>query len=247
MPERPCSGIRFQLRPGRRRSVASASELVERSLLRARRPPGRRAGHRPAASRSHRPTRVKGGHPAAPDASVVLGPTVAHVEQAGPAPFGPSGRFAWRVVLVQLAADALVIAVLILVLPGFELHSSHKLLSVVWLAVLFGLVSALVRPALEFMLLPYVLQTLGLVLFAINAVLLALLALTPTLEIRGVGALAVGAVLAAVLGFFLTSVLGLTPPVVDATSAASSRGTPAVKLAALSERLRVMQLYGILL
>ena len=177
----------------------------------------------------------------------MLGPTVAHVEQAGPAPFGPSGRFAWRVVLVQLAADALVIAVLILVLPGFELHSSHKVLSVVWLAVLFGLVSALVRPALEFMLLPYVLQTLGLVLFAINAVLLALLALTPTLEIRGVGALALGAVLAAVLGFFLTSVLGLTPPVVDATSAAASRGTPAVKLAALSERLRVMQLYGILL
>ena len=124
----------------------------------------------------------------------MLGPTAAHLEQAGPAPFGPSGRFAWRVILVQLAADALVIAVLILVLPGFELHSSHKLLSVVWLAVLFGLVTALVRPALEFILLPYVLQTLGLVHGRDQRVLLALLALTSALEIRGVGALAVGAV-----------------------------------------------------
>src|SRR5881394_4015087 len=156
-------------------------------------------------------------------------------------------RFSWRVTFVQFLANALLIGVLIVVLPGFELHASHELLAVLWLAALFGIASALVRPALEFLFLPYVLQTLGLVVLAINAILLALLGLTSVLEIRGVVALLVGAVLAAVVGFFLESLLGLTPPVVDDPSARASRGARAVKLAAVSERLRVMQLYGIVL
>jgi putative membrane protein len=126
-----------------------------------------------------------------------------------------TARFGWRVTLVQYLANAVVIGLLIVVLPGFELHASHGLLAVLWLAAVFGLVSALVRPTLEFLFLPYVLQTLGLVMVAINAILLALLALTRALEIRGIVALLAGAVLAGVVGFVLDGVLGLTPPVVD--------------------------------
>jgi putative membrane protein len=128
------------------------------------------------------------------------------------------------VTLVQFLANALVIGVLILVLPGFVLHAKHELLAVLWLAAVFGILGALVRPALEFAFLPYVLQSLGLVVVLIDAVLLALLGLTRTLEIRGFGALVVGAVVAGVVGFFLESVLGLTPPVVDDPSARTGRG-----------------------
>ena len=103
------------------------------------------------------------------------------------------------------------------------------------------------RPALEFLFLPYVLQSLGLVMIVINAVLLALLALTSVLEIEGVVPLLVGAVLAGVVGFFLDSLLGLTPPVIDDASARAARSERAVRIAGVSERLRVMQLYGILL
>jgi ubiquinone biosynthesis protein len=155
-------------------------------------------------------------------------------------------RLNWRVTLVQFAANAVVIGALIAVLPGFELHASNTVLAVLWLAVVFGILSALVRPALEFLFLPYLLQSLGLVVTVIDAGLLALLGLTPALEIRGIGALAAGAVLAGVLGFFLDSLLGLTPPVVDDASARVGRRERTVRLAAISERLRLMQLYGLL-
>jgi ubiquinone biosynthesis protein len=160
---------------------------------------------------------------------------------------GTSSRFRWRLTLVQFLANAVVIGLLIAVLPGFELHAAHTVLAVLWLAVVFGILSALVRPALEFLFLPYVLQSLGLVVVVIDAILLALLGLTSALEIKGIVPLVIGAVIAGVVGFFLDSVLGLTPPVVDDPAATVSRRERALGLAAVSERLRVMQLYGILL
>ena len=81
---------------------------------------------------------------------------------------------------------------------------------------------------------------------AINAILLALLALTSVLEIDGVAPLLIGAVVAGVVGFFLDSVLGLTPPVLDDPSVRAARSERALRIAGVSERLRVMQLYGIL-
>ena len=158
-----------------------------------------------------------------------------------------TARFSWRVTLVQFLADALLIGVLIVVLPGFELHASHELVAVLWLAAVFGIVSTLLRPLLEFLFLPYVLQSVGLVVVAIDAVLLALLGLTSSLEIRGVGALLAGAALSGLGGFLLEGVLGLTAPVVDDPSAARSRRARSARVGGISERLRVMQLYGILL
>jgi ubiquinone biosynthesis protein len=150
------------------------------------------------------------------------------------------------VTLVQFLANAVVIGLVVLLLPGFELHATHVVLAVLWLAVVFGVLSALVRPALEFVFLPYLLQSLGLVVVVINAVLLALLGLTSVLEIDNFGALVIGAVIAGVVGFFLESVLGLTPPVVDDASARAERGERVVGIAGISERLRLMQLYGLL-
>ena len=160
---------------------------------------------------------------------------------------GTLSRLNWRITLVQFLANAIVIGLLILLLPGFELHATHELLAVLWLAAVFGVITALVRPALEFLFLPYVLQSLGLVMVAINAILLALLGLTSVLEIKGVVPLLIGAVVAGVVGFFLDSVLGLTPPVLDDASVRAARSERALRIAGVSERLRVMQLYGILL
>src|SRR5436190_45951 len=68
-------------------------------------------------------------------------------------------RLNWRVTLVQFLANAVVIGVLILLLPGFVLHAKHEVLAVLWLAAVFGILTALVRPALEFLFLPYVLHS----------------------------------------------------------------------------------------
>jgi ubiquinone biosynthesis protein len=161
--------------------------------------------------------------------------------------WGTVTRFSWRVTLVQFLANAIVIGLLVGLLPGFELHAGNHVLAVLWLAAVLGILSALVRPALEFFFLPYLLQSLGLVVLLIDAALLALLALTPTLEIDGFGWLVVGAAVAAVAGFFLDSVLGLTPPVVDDATARKERSERAIGIAQISERLRLMQVYGIML
>jgi putative membrane protein len=124
-------------------------------------------------------------------------------------------RFNPRALLVRLLANTVLIAILVLVLPGFRLHGGHTVLSLLWLAVVFGAVTAVVRPALEFLLLPYLLQTFGLVVILVDVVLLTLLDLSRPLEISTVWALLLGAVLAAALGFVLENVLGLTPPVLD--------------------------------
>lgn len=141
---------------------------------------------------------------------------------AGGAPLvstrGTLSRLNWRITLVQFLANAIVIGLLILVLPGVELHARHQFLAVLWLAAVFGVVTALVRPALEFLFLPYVLQSLGLIMVGINAILLALLALSSVLEIDGVVPLLSGAVIAGGAGFVLDSVLGLTPPVLEDAS-----------------------------
>jgi ubiquinone biosynthesis protein len=158
---------------------------------------------------------------------------------------GTVSRFNWRVTLVQFLANAVVIGLVILLLPGFELHARHSLVAVLWLSVVFGILTALVRPALEFLFLPYVLQSLGLVMVAINAVLLALLGLTSVLEIKGLVALLAGAVISGVVGFFLDSVLGLTPPVVDDPSVRAAHRERELRVAPISERLRLMQLYGL--
>jgi ubiquinone biosynthesis protein len=161
--------------------------------------------------------------------------------------WGSVSRLNWRVTLVQFLANAVVIGLLMGLLPGFELHASHRVVAVLWLAAVFGVLSALVRPALEFVFLPYALQSLGLAVVVIDAVLLALLALTSVLEIEGFGALVVGAVVAGLVGFVLDGVLGLTPPVVDDATARRGRAERLGQIAAVSERLRLMQLYAVLL
>jgi ubiquinone biosynthesis protein len=160
--------------------------------------------------------------------------------------WGTVSRLDWRVMLVQLLSNAIVIGALIAVLPGFHLHAKHPVLAVLWLAVLFGVLSAFVRPVLEFLLLPYLLQSLGLVLVLIDAALLAALALTPELQINGILALAFGAVIFTAAGLLVDSLLGLTPPVVDDASARAERGDRLIRIAAISERLRLMQVYGLL-
>ena len=131
-------------------------------------------------------------------------------------------RFNPRALLVRFVANAVMIGVLILVLPGFELDADRPVLAVLWLAILFGVISALVVPVLEFFALPYLLQTFGLVVIVIDVVLLALLDLSRAFDITSLLALLVGGVLAGAISFLLENVLGLTPPVIDDRPEAST-------------------------
>jgi putative membrane protein len=77
-----------------------------------------------------------------------------------------------------------------------------------WIALIFGVVNAIVGPVLRLLSLPFVLLTLGLFLIVINAVLLGLTAaLTDRLTIDGIGTALVGGLILAVAGWVADQLL----------------------------------------
>jgi putative membrane protein len=71
--------------------------------------------------------------------------------------------------VLRLLINAIALYLAILIVPGIDLRSST--LSLVWLALIFGLVNALFRPLLKFLTCPLILLTLGLFVLVINTFL----------------------------------------------------------------------------
>ncbi|HNT26113.1 MAG TPA: phage holin family protein [Anaerolineales bacterium] len=77
-------------------------------------------------------------------------------------------RFITRWVISAVALYAAVA-----ILPGIELQNENWL-SIIWLALIFGLVNALVRPLLHMLTCPLIVLTLGLFVLVANTLLFAL-------------------------------------------------------------------------
>ncbi|HSQ39569.1 MAG TPA: phage holin family protein [Anaerolineales bacterium] len=73
-------------------------------------------------------------------------------------------KFILRLVINEIALD-----LAIQILPGIELMSG--LVSIIWLALIFGIVNALFRPLLQFLTCPLIILTLGLFTLVINTFL----------------------------------------------------------------------------
>ena len=72
--------------------------------------------------------------------------------------------------ILRLAINAIALYLAILLLPGrIELHDSF--VSIIWLALIFGLVNALFRPLLKFLTCGLIMLTLGLFTLVINTFL----------------------------------------------------------------------------
>ncbi|WP_322919160.1 phage holin family protein [Nocardioides renjunii] len=111
---------------------------------------------------------------------------------------------AWIVVAAAIAAAAAVV-------PSVEIDGG--VLSLLWVALLFGLVNALIGPVLQLLALPLTIITLGLFALVVNGILLAITAgLTDSLDVGGLlsttFAAIVISVVTAVLLFVLDRVLG---------------------------------------
>lgn len=65
--------------------------------------------------------------------------------------------------------NAIALYLAILILPGIDLRSG--LVSIIWLALIFGFVNALFRPLLKFLTCPLIMLTLGLFTLVINTFL----------------------------------------------------------------------------
>lgn len=111
-----------------------------------------------------------------------------------------------RRALVLCVVLAIAIGVAAAVVPGIEVDGG--VLTLLWVAVLFGLVNALLGPVLHLLSLPLTLITLGLFGLVVNGVLLATTAgISDGLDVGGFLGTVVGALVISVVTALLTWLL----------------------------------------
>ena len=71
--------------------------------------------------------------------------------------------------ILRWAINAIALYLAVLILPGIDLRSD--LVSILWLALIFGLINALVRPLIQLLTCPLIILTLGLFTLVINTFL----------------------------------------------------------------------------
>jgi putative membrane protein len=112
---------------------------------------------------------------------------------------------------MQWAVLAAALAITAAVVPSVDINGGF--FTVLWVALLFGLVNAVLGPILQLISLPLTILTLGLFALVVNGALLAITAgLSDSLDVGGFGAAVLGALLISVvtvaLRFLIVAVFG---------------------------------------
>ena len=130
------------------------------------------------------------------------------------------------VVVIKFGLKVVIIAAVFLALTKWDVQYAHTNVlpglqvdpnpngplgeygTYLWIALIFGVVNAIVGPILRLLSLPFVLLTLGLFLLVVNAALLGLTALlTDRLTIDGFGTAIIGGLILAVAGWIADQLL----------------------------------------
>ena len=99
------------------------------------------------------------------------------------------------------------IALAAAVLPGFDVEEG--VLGYVVVALVFGLVNAVIGPIARLLTLPITLMTLGLFTLVVNGAMLALAAwITPFIQLDGFGSAMVAALVISIFSAILTRIVG---------------------------------------
>ena len=82
-------------------------------------------------------------------------------------------------IAIKILVNAVAISVAAFLLKGISLGAGHgitsgRLVTVLWVAVIFGLVNVVIKPVLKFFSLPFIILTLGLFSLIVNAAMLEL-------------------------------------------------------------------------
>ena len=131
----------------------------------------------------------------------------------------------WKLIIAHIFVNALAIAFVWLV-PGITLtHPTSPLISLLILGVAFGLLNAFVKRIIQFVTLPFLFVSFGLVVVLINMLLLRLLQrLTDFIIIQDFWALLVGAVVLGAAVLVMENLFGITPPIIDDTVVETTEG-----------------------
>jgi putative membrane protein len=121
-------------------------------------------------------------------------------------------------VVVNGSALALVVAVL----PGVTVSVHHRVLGYLVLGAVLGVVNAFVKPVIQFVALPLLMGSMGLVVLAVDVGVFWVLDLvTPYLSATGALPLVAAGVVLGLLSYLLDNLLGLAPPIVSDRPAGS--------------------------
>lgn len=123
----------------------------------------------------------------------------------------------WRVAALRVPSNALALGFTAWVLSGIHITTGRPLLGYVLLGAVFGLLNAFVKPVLQYLTLPLLLESFGLVVVIVDVVVFWLfdLIFPQVVKVDGFGWLLAGGSLVGLLSFLFDTVLGLTPPVLD--------------------------------
>ena len=120
-----------------------------------------------------------------------------------------------RVVAVRFVIDTLIIGLVLGLMPGIRTDFDLTLRSIAFLSVIYGLLNAFVRPALDLLLMPFIVQTYGLVIVLVDAAIFGLLLLfSSSLDADSIWQVLIGGLVLGLLRLTSIGFLGLTPPVV---------------------------------
>ena len=124
-------------------------------------------------------------------------------------------QFNWRFLLVRLLVNALALAVAAAITPKIY-FVDKSILNWLLMAVMLGILNALLKPILQFLTLQFLFVTYGLVIVFVNTLILLLLSfLFPTrFAVDNLLWALVGGLVLGLVSSFLESLLGLTMPIV---------------------------------
>jgi putative membrane protein len=124
-------------------------------------------------------------------------------------------QFNWRFLLVRILVNALALAITAAVTPKIY-FVDKSIWNWLLMALMLGILNALLKPILQFLTLQFIFVTYGLVIVLVNALLLWLLSfLFPDrFAVESIWWLLVGGLVLGLFSSFLESLLGLTMPIV---------------------------------
>jgi uncharacterized membrane protein YvlD (DUF360 family) len=124
-------------------------------------------------------------------------------------------QFNWRMLLMRVVMYTVLLLLVVLLTPNM-FFDDKRVVAVLITAIAFGLISAVVRPIVQFFTLPFIFATYGLVVVFVNMMILLVLdwVRISSLEVNGILAAIIGAILIGLFGSFLESMMGLTMPIV---------------------------------
>ncbi len=130
-------------------------------------------------------------------------------------------QFNWRFLLVRILVNAIAVAITAAVTPKIY-FVDKSVLSWLLITLMLGILNALLKPLLQFLTLPFIFVTYGLVIVVVNALILLLLSFVfpARFAVDNLLWALVGGLVLGLLSSFLESLLGLTMPIVPEEAAA---------------------------